>query len=248
MLRIRHLVAILALTVLGACNSTDALTPQAEIPGQDTKAEKQVTENQPVAPAREPVSLAEDNATLGEDPPTNSLPPQNTFEAQAQALERGEPNPSATPPEDNGGLGANLYKTTETKPSSSIYSTNRIAAQGTIRFLPIIGAPVQAVTPLSRELGNAARSNGLTIKSSGDHSAQHVLKGYLSAFVDGKNVTVTYVWDVLDDAGNRLHRIQGQESVPASGDDPWSAIPAELMQGIGVTTIAEYMKWKSSAG
>ena len=36
------------------------------------------------------------------------------------------------------------------------------AASGSIRFLPIIGAPVQAVTPLSRQLGAEARANGLT--------------------------------------------------------------------------------------
>ena len=33
----------------------------------------------------------------------------------------------------------------------------------TIRFLPIIGAPVEAVTPLSKRLGAEARTNGLTV-------------------------------------------------------------------------------------
>ncbi|TXI01965.1 MAG: hypothetical protein E6Q76_16210, partial [Rhizobium sp.] len=59
------------------------------------------------------------------------------------------------------------------------------AGGNSIRFLPIIGAPVEAVTPLSRQLGTDARSLGLTIKSSSDSSAAYILKGYLSAFEDG---------------------------------------------------------------
>jgi len=122
------------------------------------------------------------------------------------------------------------------------------ATSGTIRFLPIIGAPVQAVTPLSKELGHSARGNGLTIKGSSDQTAEHVLKGYLSAFADGDKVTVVYVWDVLDNAGARLHRIQGQTSVPGGGGDTWSSVPADAMQEIGVNTIAEYLKWKQAQG
>ena len=79
-------------------------------------------------------------------------------------------------------------------------------------------------------------------------TAEHVLKGYLSAFADGDNVTVVYVWDVLDNAGGRLHRIQGKESVPGRGSDAWAAVPATTMQEIGVETIAEYMKWKQAQG
>ena len=46
-------------------------------------------------------------------------------------------------------------------------------------------------------------------------AATHVLKGYFSAMTEGKETTVIYVWDVYDPAGNRLHRIQGQQKAPA---------------------------------
>ena len=48
------------------------------------------------------------------------------------------------------------------------------AAAGTIRFLPIIGAPVEVVTPLSKQLGSEARSHGLTIKAASDSSAASI--------------------------------------------------------------------------
>ncbi len=117
-----------------------------------------------------------------------------------------------------------------------------------IRFLPIIGAPVQAVTPLSRQLGADARSLGLTIKSSSDASASYILKGYLSAFEDGPQISVTYVWDVLDGAGNRVHRIQGAESAPLKRGDPWTAVPPAVMQKIATKTMSDFNSWRNSNG
>jgi hypothetical protein len=120
------------------------------------------------------------------------------------------------------------------------------AAAGTIRFLPIIGAPVEAVTPLSKQLGNEARSHGLTIKAASDTSSQHILKGYFSALNDGGKTTVVYVWDVLDGTGNRLHRIQGQDTVNATAANLWSVVPPQTMQAIATKTINEYLSWRAS--
>lgn len=117
-----------------------------------------------------------------------------------------------------------------------------------IRFLPIIGAPVEAVTPLSRQLGTEARSLGLTIKGSSDSSASYILKGYLSAFEDGPQISVTYVWDVLDNSGARVHRIQGAESAPLKRGDPWTAVPPAVMQKIATKTMSEFNSWRDSRG
>ena len=123
------------------------------------------------------------------------------------------------------------------------------AADGnTIRFLPIIGAPVEAVTPLSRQLGVEARANGLDIKGSSDTGTAYILKGYLTTFTDGPQITVSYVWDVLDSSGGRLHRIQGTESVPLKRGDPWAAVPPATMQKIAAKTIAEFNGWRQTRG
>lgn len=241
----RHRFAFAALCIvslLAGCNTTDALTPRADVPNAKSTSEQTVvTDSQPVQNDTIDTQVQPTNDTTA-----TTYAPQNTLEAQAEALEKGDPNPALTKPE-NTTLGANLYKSnTKAKPVSSLYAS--VPAKGSIRFLPIIGAPVQAVTPLSRELGNSARSNGLTIKASSDATSEHVLKGYLSAFSDGKQITIVYVWDVLDNAGARLHRIQGQESVPGKSGDVWAAVPPEVMQQIGVNTIAEYMKWKNAQG
>lgn len=242
--RFRGLAALWLCLTLAACNTPEALTPKAEIPNAENT---QSTERQDTV-ASQPVRNTDDtrDARPLDQTVADNGAPQNTLEAQQQALQRGEENPSLTR-SNNTVLSAGLYKNnSDAKPASNLYST--VDTKGTIRFLPIIGAPLQAVTPLSKELGNSARSNGLKIKGSNDQSAEHVLKGYLSAFSDGKNVTVVYVWDVLDNAGARLHRIQGQESIPGKSSDAWSVVPPSLMQQIGAETIAEYMKWRQAQG
>ena len=116
--------------------------------------------------------------------------------------------------------------------------------RGRIRFMPVIGAPVNAVTPLSRQLAVEARNRGLAILSASDQGGDNVLKGYFSADNFGGQTTVFYVWDVLDAAGNRLHRIQGQETVAGGSGDPWTAVPAQVMERIATRSMAEYTAWR----
>lgn len=117
-------------------------------------------------------------------------------------------------------------------------------AAGSLRFTPVIGAPVGAVTPLSRQLAAEARSRGFTIVSAAGQEGRHVLKGYFSAFNDGAKTTIVFVWDVLDPSGARLHRIQGQEEVPgAAGADPWAGVPPATMERIAARTFQDYQAW-----
>lgn len=195
--------------------------------------------------------------------------PAGTLEGQANRLAGGEAPVQTTQPQsapariarhqappvedatqDNGGeeQPTPVETTQAPAPTQQAAASPAAAATGSggIRFLPIIGAPVQAVTPLSKQLGASARSQGLAIKSSTDKTSDHILKGYFSALNDGGKTTVVYVWDILDGSGNRLHRIQGQDSVANTAADPWSAVPAETMEAIASQTIDAYIEWRRS--
>ncbi len=212
-----QLLAGICLAILLSSCTTDALTPQADIGKGSANASQ--GDNGQTANGNVPGNAlaAQDQAAA------NNQPPQNTLQAQAQALE----NNDAT-----------------TNQPVMAASTG---ANGSIRFLPIIGAPVQSVTPLSRQLGNEARAHQLKIKSSSDTTSDHILKGYLSAFNDGKKTTVVYVWDVLDASGRRLSRLQGQEEVPGAARDAWASVPPATMQFIATKTIQQYLQWKQKA-
>lgn len=225
---------------LSGCNTTDALTPRADVGGGTQVASSPVTQSDTDQMAG--VSAGQ-QSLAGQEYAT---PPQNTLEAQAQALAAG--GQPMQPPPPVGGV------TTQSQPAAQASSpaptqTAALApAKGTIRFLPIIGAPIQAVTPLSRQLGAEARAHGLAIKGSNDPAADHILKGYFSAFSEGGRVTIIYVWDILNQSGSRLHRIQGQEVVPSSATEAWAGVPASLMQQIATKTINEYTSWLAGHG
>lgn len=253
------------LIALAGCNSTDMLTPQVDVGGgtfrsppvtqSDLDSMSSQTAVTPVqrapvsqttafttqpAPSNTPTAYAMGDATYTD--------PAGTLEGQANRLAAGSApvqsmtQAQPTPVQQT----AAAAETIQNQPSVASLPKASAAASGSIRFLPIIGAPVQAVTPLSKQLGTEARAHGLTIKGSADASSEHILKGYFSTLKDGDKTTVVYVWDVLDGGGNRLHRIQGQESVPGGGADLWSGVPATTMQGIATKTINAYLEWRQS--
>lgn len=119
-------------------------------------------------------------------------------------------------------------------------------ANGSLRFTPVIGAPVTAVTPLSKQLATEARKRGIAVYGSTEPGGDFILKGYFSAENDGTKTTVFFVWDVIDPAGVRMHRIQGREVVPGPAEDAWTAVPADAMERIATRTFDEYEAWLAS--
>jgi hypothetical protein len=116
-----------------------------------------------------------------------------------------------------------------------------------LQIAPIVGAPVEAAAPLTEQLQNQARQRGITLAGSADQSATLVLKGYFSVLTEGKDATVIYVWDIYDPAGNRLHRINGQQSAPAAnGAEGWAGVAPATMQAIANTTIDQFSSWLGS--
>lgn len=252
---------LILLIALSACNTTDALTPQVDV-GGGMRPSSPITQADTERMASSQTTYASPNAyarsssydQFPQAPTGHRRGPQNSLEAQARAIEGGSDSPIASAPlEPLPGTSRSTQDTQTTVPpqapaapmQASLPPTRQnTASSETIRFLPIIGAPVQAVTPLSRQLGMRARAAGLTIKASSDTSSEHILKGYLSAFADGDKVTVVYVWDILDSGGNRLNRIQGQKNATAAGNDPWASVSASTMEAIAGETIDAYMEWR----
>jgi hypothetical protein len=253
MARTRRWIAIPGLFLLlglASCNTTDALTPQVDIPNAGPSVSNPVTQEDlnRMASAPQPMvgaALQSDQPISGTtlQPPSATAEqglgaPPTTLEAQAQQLQQSGAVP-VQPQQQAETLAPPVAAQTQAQQPALMSQ-----AGVSIRFLPIIGAPVEAVTPLSKQLGIEARARGMTIKSASDANADHILKGYFSAFSDAKSTTVVYVWDVLDASGARLHRIQGQGTIPVAGADPWKVVPANMMIQIATKTMDEYQRWR----
>ncbi|ESZ41774.1 hypothetical protein [Mesorhizobium sp. L2C066B000] len=130
--------------------------------------------------------------------------------------------------------------TTPANPAQSAAAWSKTRLQ----IAPIVGASVEAATPLTAELQTRAKQRGITLAGSADQAATHVLKGYFSTMTEGKDTTVIYVWDVYDPAGNRLHRINGQQKAPSvNAAEGWPAVAPATMQAIADQTIDQFAAW-----
>ncbi|MGB3418160.1 MAG: hypothetical protein WBA36_15910 [Mesorhizobium sp.] len=120
-----------------------------------------------------------------------------------------------------------------------------VLAKTRLQIAPIVGATVEAATPLTERLAQRARERGIKLTgSAADQTPTLMLKGYFSALTEGADTTVIYVWDIYDPAGNRLHRINGQQKAPSvKGGDGWSAVAPATMQAVADTTMDQLAAW-----
>lgn len=115
-----------------------------------------------------------------------------------------------------------------------------------VYFAPVVGVPVDKVEPLSKRLAPAGSALGVRLVPADAGAFTHEIKGYFSAFSENGNTTVIHVWDVITPSGQRVHRIQGQETVPGSSPDPWASVPPATMQAIADKVMAAYAAWLKS--
>lgn len=172
-------------------------------------------------------------------PPTTSTAASPATQGKAGGSVAAASGPAATT------VGGPATTATPLTPAQSA----AILSKTRLQIAPIVGASVEAATPLTAELQTRARQRGITLAGSTDQTATHVLKGYFSAMSEGKDTTVIYVWDIYDPAGNRLHRINGQQKAPsvesggASGADSWKAVSPATMKAIADQTIDQFAAW-----
>jgi len=115
-----------------------------------------------------------------------------------------------------------------------------------VGFLPITGAPQRTVSALSKALGTQSMQHAITIAGSNDRTADYRLKGYMSALNEGTSTTVTFYWDVLDKADNRLYRINGFERESGAKSDPWAGVTSQTMHRIAERTMNDLAGWLRS--
>lgn len=223
------LLTVFTVFVTG-CTVRDAIDTSYLTPKRDIPSVEPVTVN-PNDPGAPPNQTATQQAGFPPGQVTNTSP--------------AAPPPA---PATTSNLPAPQTLTSTPAPTTTASLPPPVVSQTSISFTPVIGAPIEAVKPLSRQLGTEARARGIVILQSGDANSTHILKGYFSAFTDGDKTTVGYVWDVLDPTGTRLHRIRGQEAAQGTAEDPWSVVQAATMETIAARTIADYLNWRSRAG
>lgn len=132
-----------------------------------------------------------------------------------------------------------------TQPSAATPVSSRTAK---IQIAPIIGSPDNVARDLQTELSSAIGRNGLTVAASTDATGEYVLRGYIVAAREKTKAKISYIWDVTDQTGKRVHRITGEEVVAGAGKDPWAAVTPPVIQAIADKTAKQIASWLPGAG
>ncbi|MBO0906394.1 hypothetical protein [Jiella sonneratiae] len=122
------------------------------------------------------------------------------------------------------------------------------SARTEVQFLPVVGAPQHEAELLARALSEESKKAGVAIRPASDAVAAIRLKGYFSAFEDGGDTVLVYVWDVLDKDDQRIRRIQGEERIADTAQDPWSKVDLETLRKVARETFQEAATVGSSVG
>jgi len=118
-----------------------------------------------------------------------------------------------------------------------------------IAFAPIIGPPAKIGSQLSLQLVTAAQQKNIPVVTEKGKAATYTVQGFLAQSNEPKSEKFSYIWDVRDNSGNRVHRILGEEAIPAKpGAKPWSSINQVAMQKIAAKTATDLSTWLSKLG
>ena len=130
-------------------------------------------------------------------------------------------------------------------------------SKGSIAIAPLIGPPddvsqsltAQLQTALSRQSIRALPVEGGDASSS--KQGLHTLRGYVVAARETTGTKVSYIWDITNASGERVHRITGENLIgDAASDNPWSSVNQQAvakMANSTATSIAQWMSKNSSS-
>jgi hypothetical protein len=117
-----------------------------------------------------------------------------------------------------------------------------------IQIAPVIGSPENVARDLQSQLASSIGHDGITVATSSNATSEYVVRGYIVAAREKTKAKISYIWDVTDQSGKRVHRVTGEEVVAGAGKDPWSAVTPSVVQSIADKTSKQIASWISTGG
>lgn len=133
-------------------------------------------------------------------------------------------------------------------PSGGASLSPAISRTAKIQIAPIIGSPENVARDLQTALSSAIGQNGVTVATSSNATSEYTLRGYIVAAREHSKAKISYIWDVTDQTGKRVHRITGEEVVAGGGKDPWAAVTPTVVKSIADKTAKQIASWLPGSG
>jgi hypothetical protein len=138
-----------------------------------------------------------------------------------------------------------------TSPQTSLAipsATPNATQSAKIQIAPVIGSPESVARDLQSQLASSVGRNGITVANGSNGTGEYVVRGYIVAAREKTKAKISYIWDVTDQSGKRVHRITGEEIVAGAGKDPWASVTAPVVQSIADKTSKQLASWLSGSG
>lgn len=117
-----------------------------------------------------------------------------------------------------------------------------------IQIAPVIGSPDNVARDLQSQLASSIGHNGIQVATAANAPSEYVVRGYIVAAREKTKAKISYIWDITDQAGKRVHRITGEEVIAGAGKDPWAAVTPPVVQSIADKTSKQIASWLSTSG
>jgi len=113
-----------------------------------------------------------------------------------------------------------------------------------VAFSNIIGPPKTVGDQLTAQLISHAQQKQIPVITDKARPSTYTVQGYLAQSNEKTSEKFSYILDVTDKSGKRVHRILGEEAVPAKpGAKPWTSINQTAMQKIASKTANDLATW-----
>lgn len=119
---------------------------------------------------------------------------------------------------------------------------------GSMRVNRLIGPPKGVSNRMMTVIGAKAEAEGLPVVVGGRADTNYELAGYMSAASETDGTDVAYVFDVLDNDGDRQHRLTGVFTAKTSPGDPWKAVDNTVVDAIAERVVADLKTWYGNDG
>lgn len=113
-----------------------------------------------------------------------------------------------------------------------------------VAFSNIIGPPKTVGDQLTAQLISQAQQKQIPVVTDKAQPSTYTVQGYLAQSNERTSEKFSYILDVTDKSGKRVHRILGEEAVPAKpGAKPWTSINQTAIQKIASKTANDLATW-----
>lgn len=135
--------------------------------------------------------------------------------------------------------------TADTKKTAAVTTAGPVKS---VAFAPLVGVPANVSSRMLAAVKKSAKSRGLPV-SEEITSANYLVRGYLVAAPESTGAKLSYIWDINNAKGVRIHRLLGSEMIQGKKTgNGWSLVNDKVIAKVADASSQKLSGYFSKAG